>query len=50
MEIITIEDRKDMDPVTIGIRIPAFVKINDSSTSVSSDIMLVFLMCTVKLI
>jgi hypothetical protein len=49
MEIIIIEDRKDMDPVTIAIIIPAFVTINDS-TSVSSDIMLVFVMCTVKLI
>jgi hypothetical protein len=49
MEIIIIEDRKDMDPVTIGMIIPAFVKENDS-ISVSSDIMLVFVMCTVKLI
>jgi hypothetical protein len=26
MEIIIIEDKKDMDPVTIGMIIPAFVK------------------------
>jgi hypothetical protein len=31
MEIIIIEQRKDMDPVTIGIMIPAFVKPNDGS-------------------
>jgi hypothetical protein len=31
MEIIIIEQRKEMDPVTIGIMIPAFVKANDGS-------------------
>jgi len=45
VKIIIMEDKKDMDPVTIGIIIPAFVKENDS-ISVSSDIMLVFVMCT----
>jgi len=39
MEIIIIEDRKDMDPVTIAMMIPAFVKRNDSM-SISSDIMM----------
>jgi hypothetical protein len=41
MEIIVIEDRKDMDPVTIAMIIPALVKWKDDSTPVSSDIMLV---------
>jgi hypothetical protein len=38
MEIIIIEDKKDMDPVTIGMIIPAFVKRNESiSLALSSD-------------
>jgi hypothetical protein len=45
MEIIIIEDRKDMDPVTIGMIIAAFVKRNESiSLAVSSDMILVFVM------
>jgi hypothetical protein len=43
MEIIIIEDRKDMDPVTIAMIIPAFVKINES-ISLASDMILVFVM------
>jgi hypothetical protein len=39
MEIIIIEDRKDMDPVTIAMTIPAFVKeIESTSLAFSSDI------------
>jgi hypothetical protein len=39
MEIIIIEDRKDMDPVTIAMTIPAFVKeIESISLAFSSDI------------
>ena len=30
MEIIIIEDKRDMDPVTVGMIIPAFVKSNES--------------------
>ena len=30
IDMIVDEDRKDMDPVTIGITTPAFVKKNDS--------------------
>jgi hypothetical protein len=31
MEIIIIEDKRDMDPVTVGMIIPAFVKSNEST-------------------
>jgi hypothetical protein len=45
MEMIIIEDRKDMDPVTIAMIIPAFVKKNESiSLAISFDMILVFVM------
>ena len=37
MEMIVNEERKDMDPVTIGMMIPVFVKRNEDSLNVSED-------------
>jgi len=45
MEMIVNEERKDMDPVTIGMMIPAFEKANEDSLNVSEDMVIIEIDC-----